>query len=105
MTYFFTVLLPGDEDFQKQYARAMDLRNDAWADEIIDIAGDASDDWFETKFGPKFNRDAVERSKLRMEARKWLMGKSQPKKCGDKAEMTHKGDGDAPTAEALDTFR
>jgi hypothetical protein len=43
MTYFFAVLLPSDEGFQKQYARAMDLRNDAWADEIIDIADDASD--------------------------------------------------------------
>ncbi|WP_347336543.1 MULTISPECIES: hypothetical protein [Bradyrhizobium] len=41
MTYFFTVLLPSDEAFQKQYARAMDLRNDAWADEIIDIADNA----------------------------------------------------------------
>lgn len=96
MTYFFSVLLPNDEDFQKQYARAMELRNDAWADEIIDIADDASGDWWETKFGPKFNRDAAELSKLRVEARKWLMGKSQPKKYGDKVEMTHKGDGEAP---------
>jgi hypothetical protein len=31
-TYFFSVLLPSDEDFQKQYARAIDLWNDAWAD-------------------------------------------------------------------------
>jgi hypothetical protein len=30
MTYFFSMLLPGDADFQKQYTRAMDFRNDAY---------------------------------------------------------------------------
>jgi hypothetical protein len=29
MRYFFSVLLSGDEDFQKQYASAIELRNDA----------------------------------------------------------------------------
>jgi hypothetical protein len=57
----------------------MHLRNDFLADEMVDIADDGSDDWWETKYGPKFNWDAAERSKIRIEARKWLMGKSQPK--------------------------
>jgi hypothetical protein len=65
MSYFFAELLPKDKVFQEQYARAMDLRNDHWADELIDIADDGSDDWFETKFGPKFNKEAAERSKNR----------------------------------------
>ena len=49
------------------------------ADELIDIADDGSDDWWETEFGPKFSKEAAERSKIRIGARKWLMGKSQPK--------------------------
>jgi hypothetical protein len=71
MTYFFTVLLPNDEAFQKQYARAMDLRNDFWADELIDVADDGSDDWWETKFGPKFNKKgrSARKSVLRLDAR------------------------------------
>jgi hypothetical protein len=92
MSYFFAELLPKDKQFQEQYARAMDLRNDHWADELIDIADDGSDNWFETKFGPKFNKEAAERSKIRIEARKWLMGKSQPQKYGEKVDVTHAAD-------------
>jgi hypothetical protein len=28
--------MPNDDAFQKRYARAMDLRNDFWADELVD---------------------------------------------------------------------
>lgn len=41
MSHFFTKILPSDEDFQKQYARAFDLRNDYWAEEMVEIADDS----------------------------------------------------------------
>src|SRR5689334_9626997 len=35
------------EDFRAQYAHARELQTDHWADEIIDIADDGSNDWIE----------------------------------------------------------
>lgn len=45
MSHFFTKIRPSDEDFQKQYTRAFDLRNDYWAEEMVEIADDSSNDW------------------------------------------------------------
>ena len=101
MRHFFQTVLPGDESFVQQYARAFELRNEYWAEDMVEIADDARNDWMETRYGPKFNKDAAERSKLRIETRKWLMGKSQPKKYGDKVELKHSGDADAPAVFTL----
>lgn len=101
MTYLYRDLLPHDADFSKQYARALELRNDYWAEEMVEIADDGKNDWMETKYGFKVDREAVDRSKLRVEARKWLMRKSQPKKYGEKVELKHIGDGENPVAHAF----
>lgn len=45
MTYLYRDLLPYDEDFSKQYARAFELRNEFWAEEIVEIADDGRNDW------------------------------------------------------------
>jgi hypothetical protein len=55
------------------------------ADEICDIADDASNDYMESgDDGVKYNGDAVARSKLRVDARKWVAAKLKPKVYGDK---------------------
>jgi hypothetical protein len=36
MSYLYRDLLPHDEDFVKQYARALELRNDFWAEEMVE---------------------------------------------------------------------
>jgi hypothetical protein len=41
---------------------------------MVEIADDGANDWMETKCGYKVDREAVDRSRLRVEARKWLMG-------------------------------
>lgn len=101
MSFFFAKVLPEDKAFKEQYARAMELRNEFWADEMVDIADDGSNDWMERELANGLtidvvNQEVVQRSKLRIEARKWLMGKSQPKKYGEKVEVEHKSDPDAP---------
>ena len=48
---------------------------------------------------PKFNAENVQRSKLRAWARLQLLAKWQPKKYGDKLELT--GDGSNPVALTL----
>lgn len=80
--------LADDPAFQEQYARAKDASADAIAEEILDIADNASNDWMERNDpenpGWVANHDHVARSRLRIDARKWLAGKMKPKKYGDK---------------------
>lgn len=85
------------DGFADRYARAREELLDHWADETIDIADDGSNDYVErtNKNGETytaFDRDHVERSKLRVETRKWMLTKLMPNKYGDKLEQTHKGD-------------
>src|SRR3546814_4173198 len=70
----------------QQYARARDNQADTLADEILDIADDGSNDYVGED--EKYNGDAVARSRLRVDARKWLAGKLAPKKYGEKIDHT-----------------
>jgi hypothetical protein len=99
MTYLYRDLLPFDEDFSKQYARAFELRNEFWAEEMVEIADDGRNDWMTRTYGDTEvdvpNPEVGKRSQIRIETRKWLMGKSQPKKYGDKTIVS--GDPDPPS--------
>lgn len=66
--------------FYTQYARSRDIGLDSMADEILDIADDGSNDFIKTKSGEKFNKEAVFRSNLRVDARKWYLSKLAPKR-------------------------
>lgn len=93
--------------FHDQYARATAARAEFWAEEIIEISDDGSNDWAERQVAPGVIRrmpdpEVVNRSKLRVDARKWLMSKLQPKKYGDKLTNEHVG-GDKPISIVVDT--
>lgn len=85
-----------NRDFSDQYRRAKEFSADAMAEDILDIADENDDDWMEVGSGNNVktvvNREAVERSKLRVHARTFLMGKMQPKRYGDKLDVTTKGE-------------
>lgn len=89
-----------NKSFRDHYARAKKLQTEAFNEEIIDIADDSRNDWLlreNTRTGETFvalNDEAVARSKIRIEARKWLMGKMKPKKYGDSTFL--KGDKNNP---------
>lgn len=68
--------------FAEQYERAREAQADTLADEILDIADDGANDYMGED--EKYNGDAVARSKLRVDARKWVAAKLKPKKYGDK---------------------
>ena len=78
------------QTFSDQYARAKEAQTDAFAEEILDIADDASNDFMEVHHGDnegwRENGEAIRRSQTRIEARKWLMGKMRPKKYGDRVQ-------------------
>jgi hypothetical protein len=84
-----------NDEFAKQYARAKQEAADAMADELLDIVDDGSNDWMEINKGgytaTVVDNEAVQRSKLRAETRKWLMSKMKPKRYGDKLDLTSAG--------------
>lgn len=88
------------ENFTKQYTRAREIQADYHAEQILDIADNSTNDWEEKesersgKTQLVLNAEAVQRSRLRIDARKWLMGKQNPKKYGDSVKIT--GDSDNP---------
>ena len=94
--------LNADETFSEQYARAREAQADAIFDEILLIADDGRNDWMERKnsdgqnIGWMENGEALRRSQLRIEARKWMAGKMKPKKYGDKITNEHTGVDGAP---------
>lgn len=78
----------------EQYARAREAQADKFAEDIIQIADDGLNDTFTDADGnERTNQDVIARSRLRVDARKWLASKMAPKRYGDKteAEVTHKG--------------
>lgn len=89
------------EAFRDQYARAREALQDYWADEIVEIAEDGSNDWMdrETRDGRierVFDQESFQRSRLRIDARKWLMSKLAPRRYGDKITQEIQGSEGGP---------
>lgn len=72
----FYVMLK-DKDRMDMYARAREDRADLIFDEMISISDSKAKD--------------VNRDRLRIDTRKWVLAKLNPKKYSDKIEMEHSG--------------
>lgn len=80
--------------FRDQYARAREAQADALADEILDIADDGLNDSYEDDEGNRrTDHDVIARSKLRVDARKWIASKLKPKVYGDRIDTEPPKDG------------
>ena len=79
-----------DKDLSEQYARARSDIIDKIADDIIKIA---DEEMIPTGEG-KVDNAMVQKQRLRVDTRKWLLSKLAPKKYGDKLELT--GDDKSP---------
>lgn len=78
-----------NELFCNQYARACELRAENIFEEIIEISDDSGEDITIDEMGiPRENREFVSRSRLRVDARKWVLSKMNPKKYGEKLDIT-----------------
>lgn len=89
--------------FSKLYARAKEIHADAIADECFKIADTADADTAFDEYGnPKPNHEYIQRSKLRIDTRKWYLAKIMPKKYGDKVEQTIIGDAEKPVHHKVD---
>lgn len=82
-------------EFSTQYAQAKLKQADLLAEEMLDIADDGTNDWMES-FGEegevawKFNGEHVQRSRLRIDTRKFLASKLLPKQYGQHSEEEQK---------------
>lgn len=90
-----------EEDFAKRYTRARELQADMLVDEILEIADDNSRDIIEVENDDgttyeRVNHDHINRSRLRVDTRKWFASKVFPKRYGDKQEIEHTGKDGTP---------
>ena len=83
-----------NDNFSEKYTRAKAAQVMILADQIVEIADDAREDIEQTDDGPVVNREVIERTKIRIDARKWLASKLAPKIYGDK--MAHTGEDGGP---------
>lgn len=99
--------LDNKDGFAPQYSRARELGYLSMADEILDISDDGLNDWIErrrqdgsTELVP--DHEHISRSKLRFDARRWLLSKCLPKIYGDRLE--HVGPDGGPVQVAVVRF-
>lgn len=88
----FNLWLNDDAELAAEYARAREDLIERMAQEVLELSDvdvglqpDGKKDWA-----------AVQKHKLQVDTRKWLLSKLAPKKFGDKLELT--GDPDRPLA-------
>ena len=83
--------LSEDSSLSEMYARAKEAQADFMVDEILDVADDGTNDWMESGGddapGYRLNGEHIQRSKLRVDARKWVAAKLKPRKYGERVEQ------------------
>lgn len=83
------------QGFYDQYARAREIQAEVMFDEVLEIADDGSNDFMTiTKGNQSYNiedKEVTNRSRLRVDSRKWYLSKVLPKKFGEKIDVTSDG--------------
>lgn len=75
--------LNNSEELVKQYTRAREEQAETLVDEMIDIADYKKDDTYLEDGKEIINQEVIARSRLRVDARKWVASKLKPKRFGD----------------------
>lgn len=80
--------LSENEQFRAHYTHAKEVQAEIMAEEIMEIADAAEDD---VSAVGSVNHEHIQRSRLRVDTRKWVMSKLLPKKYGDRQHIEHGG--------------
>lgn len=86
----FLLWVSNDSVLAEQYARAMQVRADTHFSEIVEISDKQEIGTVETakEWGTEIKTaDMVEHRRLRIDARKWVIARMNPRKYGDKLEL------------------
>jgi len=74
-------------EFREKYECAMMLCAEFWAHEIIEISDDSAGDYVITEDGRRVvDNEHINRSRLKVDSRKWLLSKLLPKRYGDRIQ-------------------
>jgi len=77
-------------EFRDQYTKARQVQAELFAEEMVDIADDGTNDWMERNGddneGWQQNGEAIARSRLRVDTRKWVASRLLPKVYGANVE-------------------
>lgn len=89
------------EGFKQRYSDAREIGYHSMFDEMLEIADDGTNDWIERQGEGKggtyeLNGEHIQRSRLRVDTRKWALAKALPKIYGDKITQEHTGEGGGP---------
>lgn len=88
--------LANKKEFLDLYTRAKEIQAENIADEMLEIADDGSNDFMTIVKGNESyeveNKEVTNRSRLRIETRKWLLSKLLAKKYGDKLDLSSLGE-------------
>lgn len=88
--------------FSERFARARETGFVLMAGDLVEISDDGRNDWMIRRdkdgesSGWRENGEAMARSRLRVDTRKWILSKMLPKVYGEKASVEHSGPGGAP---------
>lgn len=75
-------------NYPDQYTRAREAQAETLAEDLLKIADDGLNDTYVDGDGNvRIDQDVIARSRLRVDARKWLAGKMAPKKYGDRLNL------------------
>jgi hypothetical protein len=90
-------------DFAEMYKAAQRARGDVLFEEALTISDDGRNDWMArndpNNIGWQFNGEHIQRSKLRVDTRKWAASKLNPSRYGDKLAV--EGNIDKPLVVAV----
>lgn len=99
-----------DTTVRALYDTARQLQAEAWADDIVQISDDGSNDTYQAvdKKGntyTKIDHDVINRSKLRIDTRKWIMSRLHFERYGDRLQQNISGELNVNHSEILETAR
>lgn len=77
-----------DKEFLHNYTLATLIRSEKEFEDILSIADNQEHDVYKDSDGIEHtNHNVINRSRIRIDARKWRLGKMQPKKYGDNRQV------------------
>lgn len=80
------------EGLVDRYRLAREIQAEILFAEILEIADESASDWLAATAPdkpPKANTEHIQRAKLRIDTRKWLVAKLAPKKYGERVALEH----------------
>jgi hypothetical protein len=84
--------MDNDEGMKEAYLKAVNIRSERIFEEILMIADKQDKDVYYDKDGNEVvDHNVVNRSRLQVDTRKWMLGKMNPRKYGEKLDVTSDG--------------